>query len=184
MPAAGARRVRKEFTAAARGELLERSFAHCYDTGGMRRTYLRGHNNIRKRQVIHVGAFNLSLIMRKLMGAGTPREWKTRGVTLFFLIYSLRVRHDGPVWFYSDRISMSRVNYSATARSRPLRCRSQRSPIYTTSARRRTCARVRMAFVILGLLTLLLFVCLWVGTIHGHFRRCAGFWSVRASNWS
>ena len=132
MPAAGARRVRKEFTAAARGELLERSFAHCYDTGGMRRTYLRGHNNIRKRQLIHVGAFNLSLIMRKLMGAGTPREWKTRGVTLFFLIYSLRVRHDGPVWFYSDRISMSRVNYSATARSRPLRCRSQRSPIYTT----------------------------------------------------
>ena len=67
-----------------RGELLERSFAHCYDTGGMSRTHLRGHNNILKRQLIHVGAFNLSLILRKLMGACTPREWKNRGVVLLF----------------------------------------------------------------------------------------------------
>lgn len=66
-----------------RGELLERSFAHCYDTGGMRRTHLRGHNNILKRQLIHVGAFNLSLIMRKLMGAGTPRSGRT-GASCFF----------------------------------------------------------------------------------------------------
>src|ERR1700680_4124784 len=29
-----------------RGELIERSFAHCYDTGGMRRTHLRGQQNI------------------------------------------------------------------------------------------------------------------------------------------
>jgi transposase len=67
-----------------RGELVERSFAHCYDTGGMRRTHLRGHENILKRQLIHVGAFNLSLILRKLMGAGTPREWKNRGGLLVF----------------------------------------------------------------------------------------------------
>jgi transposase len=115
-----------------RGELLERSFAHCYDTGGMRRTHLRGHDNILKRQLIHVGAFNLSLILRKLMGAGTPREWKNRGVMLFWLIYSLLACHEGPVWFYSGRISMFRVKYSATAQNRPLRCRSQRSPVYTT----------------------------------------------------
>ena len=61
-----------------RGELVERSFAHCYETGGMRRTHLRGHKNILKRQLIHVGAFNLSLILRKLLGAGTPREWNNR----------------------------------------------------------------------------------------------------------
>ena len=66
-----------------RGELVERSFAHCYDTGGMRRTHLRGHKNILKRQLIHVGAFNLSLILRQLLGAGTPREWKNRGGSLF-----------------------------------------------------------------------------------------------------
>src|SRR6516225_3117892 len=100
-----------------RGELLERSFAHCYDTGGMRRTHLRGHDNILKRQLIHVGAFNLSLILRKLMGAGTPREWKNRGVMFFWLIYSLLARHEGSVWLYSGRISMIRVNYFATARS-------------------------------------------------------------------
>jgi len=66
--------------------MVERSFAHCYDTGGMRRTHLRGHTNILKRQLIHVGAFNLSLILRKLMGAGTPREWRNRGGLLAFLV--------------------------------------------------------------------------------------------------
>ena len=56
-----------------RGELLERPFAHCYDTGGMRRTHLRGHTNILKRVLIHVAGFNLGLVMRKLLGAGKPR---------------------------------------------------------------------------------------------------------------
>src|SRR3989304_4821980 len=35
-----------------RGEFLERTFAHVYDTGGMRRTHLRGHRNILKRLVL------------------------------------------------------------------------------------------------------------------------------------
>ena len=61
-----------------RGELIERNFAHCYDTGGMRRTHLRGHRNILKRLLIHVGAFNLSLIFRSLLGSGTPRELRNR----------------------------------------------------------------------------------------------------------
>jgi transposase len=56
-----------------RGELLERPFAHCYDTGGMRRTHLRGHANILKRLLVHVGASNLGLVMRQLIGVGTPR---------------------------------------------------------------------------------------------------------------
>jgi transposase len=56
-----------------RGELLERPFAHCYDTGGMRRTHLRGHPNILKRLLIQVAGFNLGLVMRKLVGAGKPR---------------------------------------------------------------------------------------------------------------
>ena len=56
-----------------RGEFLERSFAHVYETGGMRRTHLRGRRNMLKRVLIHSAAFNLSLVMRKLMGAGTPR---------------------------------------------------------------------------------------------------------------
>jgi transposase len=75
-----------------RGELVERSFAHCYETGGMRRTHLRGHSNILKRQLIHVGAFNLSLILRKVLGAGTPRQWHDLAGTPFLLfIYYLLV---------------------------------------------------------------------------------------------
>ena len=44
----------------------------------MRRCHLRGRQNILKRQLIHVGAFNLSLILRKLLEAGTPRELRNR----------------------------------------------------------------------------------------------------------
>ncbi len=61
-----------------RGELVERSFAHLYETGGMRRTHLRLHANILKRLLIHAGAFNLSLVMRKLSGCGTPRGFQGR----------------------------------------------------------------------------------------------------------
>ena len=57
-----------------RGELLERPFAHCYDTGSMRRTHLRGHPNILKRLLIHVAGFNLGLVMRKMFGIGKPRR--------------------------------------------------------------------------------------------------------------
>jgi transposase len=72
-----------------RGELIERSFAHCYDTGGMRRTHLRGHKNILKRLLIHVGAFNLSLIFRSLLGAGTPRELRNRLARLIQQLFGL-----------------------------------------------------------------------------------------------
>jgi transposase len=65
-----------------RGEFVERSFAHCYETGGMRRCTLRGHENILKRLLIHVGAFNISLVLRKMLGAGTPRELKNRAARL------------------------------------------------------------------------------------------------------
>jgi transposase len=73
-----------------RGELVERSFAHCYETGGMRRCHLRGRENILKRQLAHVSAFNLSLVMRQLLGAGTPRELKNRAIRLVLCILSLR----------------------------------------------------------------------------------------------
>ena len=57
-----------------RGELIERSFAHLYDTGGMRRVHVRGKNNIAKRALIHAAAFNLSLILRHMLGVGTARQ--------------------------------------------------------------------------------------------------------------
>lgn len=57
-----------------RGELLERPFAHCYETGGMRRTHLRGHRNILKRLLVHVAGFNLALVLRAAFGIGKPRR--------------------------------------------------------------------------------------------------------------
>jgi transposase len=61
-----------------RGERLERPFAHAYETGGLRRVYLRGHSNILKRVLIHIAALNLGLLMRLFVGVGTPRGLQGR----------------------------------------------------------------------------------------------------------
>jgi transposase len=58
-----------------RTELVERSFALVLDRGGMRRAWLRGGENLHKRYLIHVAGYNLGLLMRLLVGAGTPREF-------------------------------------------------------------------------------------------------------------
>jgi len=57
-----------------RAELCERGFALVLDRGGMRRAWLRGRENLKKRYLVHVAGYNLGLIMRLLVGAGTPRE--------------------------------------------------------------------------------------------------------------
>jgi transposase len=66
-----------------RGEYLERPFAHAYETGGLRRLYLRGRLNILKRVLIHTAALNLALLMRVLVGVGTPRSLQGRVCGLF-----------------------------------------------------------------------------------------------------
>lgn len=58
-----------------RGEFVERTFEHVLDDGGMRRTHLCRHEKIRGRYLIHVAAFNLGLILRALLGFGTPKGW-------------------------------------------------------------------------------------------------------------
>ena len=81
-----------------RGEVLERSFAHCYGTGQMRRTHLRGHGNILKRLLIHVCAFNLGLVMRGRVGAGTPRQLQNKaGGMLLGLLAGIREKLV-PLW--------------------------------------------------------------------------------------
>lgn len=72
-----------------RGELLERSFAHCYETGRMRRTHLRMRNNILKRLLIHVAGFNLGLILRKLIGFGTARGLQDLAARILGLIWAV-----------------------------------------------------------------------------------------------
>jgi transposase len=80
-----------------RGEYVERTFAHVYDTGGLRRIHLRGHPNILKRLIVHAGAFNLGLLMRHVFGRGTPRglqgrrqAWRLLWLTLCSLLAALR----------------------------------------------------------------------------------------------
>ena len=74
-----------------RGELVERTFAHCYETGGMRRCTLHGRENILKRLLIHVGAFNISLILRTMLGSGKPRELKNRAADLISRLFELLI---------------------------------------------------------------------------------------------
>ena len=62
-----------------RSELVERSFAHVCETGGGRRTWLRGLVNVTKRYVVQVAAHNLGLLMRKLFGVGKPRALQGAG---------------------------------------------------------------------------------------------------------
>jgi transposase len=74
-----------------RGELIERTFAHCYDTGGMRRTHLRKHHNILKRLLVHVAGMNLGLLLRSVYGTGTPRGLQGLSYSLDFLVALIAV---------------------------------------------------------------------------------------------
>jgi transposase len=58
-----------------RGQHIERSFAHVLDAGGMRRTTLRGVENLNKRHQIAAACSNLSQLLRRLYGVGTPKQW-------------------------------------------------------------------------------------------------------------
>jgi len=69
-----------------RAERVERSFEHSLDRAGLRRTHLRGRANVQKRYLIHVAAFNLGLVMRLVLGAGTPKELAARSDIIFWLI--------------------------------------------------------------------------------------------------
>jgi len=69
-----------------RAELCERSFALVLDRGGMRRVWLRGGENLRKRYLVHVAGYNLGLLMRLLVGAATPRELVTRAAAHLLIL--------------------------------------------------------------------------------------------------
>ena len=72
-----------------RAEVVERSFAHLYDTGGMRRVHLRKRDNIAKRVLIHAAAFNLSLILRQILRVGTARQAADLFAALCFALLRL-----------------------------------------------------------------------------------------------
>ena len=72
-----------------RGMHLERSFAHLLDAGGARRTTLRGLENLNKRFKLSAAIYNLSQLMRKLWGVGTPKQWAAWVKTLGWILCRL-----------------------------------------------------------------------------------------------
>ena len=72
-----------------RGEVVERTFAHMYETGGMRRVWVRGHDNVRKRVLIQAAACNIGLLLRRQTGVGTPRSLQGRALSAIYGLIGL-----------------------------------------------------------------------------------------------
>jgi transposase len=72
-----------------RSELVERSFAHVCETGGGRRTWLRGRKNVSKRYLIQVAAHYLGVVMGSVFGVGKPRVLQGGGWGAFALVFGL-----------------------------------------------------------------------------------------------
>ena len=66
-----------------RSERCERTFAHVCETGGGRRSWLRGLGNVAKAHVLKCAAYNLGLLLRKVWGMSKPRNWEA-GVGAYF----------------------------------------------------------------------------------------------------
>ncbi len=82
-----------------RSERCERTFAHVCDTGGMRRSWLKGVAKIAKRYLIAVAAHNLGRILRKLFGIGKPKALQGEGglaALAYLLIFVLVWLSAGP----------------------------------------------------------------------------------------
>jgi len=72
-----------------RGELVERSFAHCYETGALRRVYVRGTAKVLKRVLVQAAGFNIGLLLRKLTGWGKPRHAQGRENAVLALLFAV-----------------------------------------------------------------------------------------------
>jgi transposase len=70
-----------------RGEHVERSFVHVLDQGGMRRATLRGRTNLSKRHQVAAMGYNLSILMRKCFGIGTPKQWLAAAAAILAWIF-------------------------------------------------------------------------------------------------
>ncbi len=108
-----------------RGETIERSFAHLYDTGGMRRTHLRGHTNILKRLLIHAGGFNLGLLMRAMFGVGTPRGFQDLAARALAPLFHI-------IQVVLDLITVTVVNWWSIPQSRDVNYPLRPSPFVVT----------------------------------------------------
>jgi transposase len=105
------RRAKSKHLGRRRSELCERSFAHVCDTGGMRRSWLRGVVNVAKRYLIAAAAHNLGRILRSLFGTGKPKALQgAGGLAAFFSLAGLALAYG----FLDSRRSPS-ANTAASA---------------------------------------------------------------------
>jgi transposase len=121
---ANRRRIRGErgkWLLRLRGELLERPFAHYLDRGGMRRVHLRGGENIWKRLLVHVAGFNLGLVMRQMLGHGTPRGLRAARKLCYAFLWAVWSLHKrilkarGMIWRRATAIPPIRIRLAATS---------------------------------------------------------------------
>lgn len=103
-----------------RTELTERSMAHLYETGAMRRVHLKGRDNILKRLLVHAAGFNLALVMRKLVGVGKPRQLQDTSTCVFARLRELfqlveSVVHTG--WLFNMDKSETTITFSRAVTS-------------------------------------------------------------------
>jgi len=97
-----------------RSEHCERSFAHVCDTGGMRRSWLRGMANVAKRYLIAVAAHNLGRILRKLFGIGKPKVLQgSRNIAALMQLavsWSLTILAAPRRWFERPRLQNTAIH--------------------------------------------------------------------------
>lgn len=98
------RRAKSKRLQRLRSERVERSFAHVCETGGARRTWLRGFGKVAKRYLMQAAARNLGLILFKLFGVGKPKGLQGAGAGLFGLLRAL-LRLMTTFWQFSRRIA-------------------------------------------------------------------------------
>jgi len=81
-----------------RSEKVERTFAHVCETGGGRRSWLRGLIEVGKRYLMQVAGHNLGVIMRRVFGKGTPRSLQGLGAAVWAYLRSWRRRRGARCW--------------------------------------------------------------------------------------
>ena len=118
------RDVRGEHLLRQRVGRLERPCAYLYETGRMRCVHRQGHGNILKRLLLHAGALNLGLLMRQLVGIGTPRSLQSRALTLLRCVWSL-VRLPETFWALSG-LFINLINTSTSLDDLLARCKDSR----------------------------------------------------------
>jgi transposase len=106
-----------------RSEYVERSFAHTCETGGARRSRLRGLEDVTKRYLICVAGRNLGVIMRALFGMGKPRTLQPAGgdsLALFWIRIRASIRLPGSFGDLLARRPQARAFSVLTTLARPM----------------------------------------------------------------